>query len=157
MRRRIRALFVLALTLGLLVAAAPALAAPTGVTLVVDEVLDGSLQGTIVSSSLPGCSNGTVETTSSSSQSSGPEGMRFRGTKVVHCESDNTLTFRYAATYRSCDSPVDWGRWRITGGTGIFDGARGRGFLVGYYTGGNSTACNSTGITDNWFGVIALS
>ena len=156
MRRRIRALLVLTLTLGLLVAAAPVLAAPTGVKLVVEEGFSDPLEGTIVSSSLPGCGSGTVETVSSTSTPFGADGMRFRGTKVVQCGEGNTLKFRYVATYRSCDSPIDWGRWRITGGTGIYDGARGGGFLVGYYTGGSRTACNSTGITDNWLGAIVL-
>lgn len=122
----------------------------------VEDGFGAPLEGMIVSSSLPGCSNGTVETTSCTEAPFGPDGMRFRGTKVVQCDSGDTLKFRYAATYRSCDSPVDWGRWRITGGTGIFDGARGGGFLVGYYTGGSDTACDSEGIMDNWFGAIRL-
>ncbi|MGI9643255.1 MAG: hypothetical protein ACR2N9_10765 [Acidimicrobiia bacterium] len=155
MRQRYGALGVVTLIIGLLVAAAPAHADTARVNFSVDEPF-GSDAGVIVSSSLPNCGNGTVETVSASSRSIGAEGMRFRGTKVVHCDSGATLEFRYVATYRSCASPIDWGRWRVTGGTGVYDGARGGGFLVGNYTGGGGTACDSTGITDIWFGAVFL-
>ena len=156
MRRQIRALLVLTLILGLLVAAAPVQAGSARVKLTVDEGIPNVLEGTIVSSSLPNCATGKVETVNPTSRNIGTEGMQFRGTKVVKCDSGDTLEFRYVATYLRCDSPIDWGRWRVTGGTGIFEDARGGGFLIGQYTGGSSTACDNTGIMDNWFGRVFL-
>ena len=156
MRRRIGVLIALALTLGLLVAAAPAHAETVGARLVVDEVLDPGPMGAIVSSNLPNCSNGTVDTFASGATPIGDEGMRFRGTKIVRCASGDTLEFRYVATYLRADSPIDWGRWRVTGGTGVYAGARGGGFLIGNYFGGSGTASDNAGITDNWIGVIIL-
>lgn len=155
MRRRTQRLaLVFAVVIGVLAVGAPASAAPSVVSLSVDEAIPASTPGTIVSSSIPGCSSGTVGTVDASARPFGRDGMQFRGTKIVNCDSGATLTFTYVARYRSCDSAIDWGRWRIGGGTGSLAGARGGGFLVGTYTGGSGTACNSTGITDNWVGLL---
>ncbi len=151
-RKTTRLLVTLAALASALVIATPASAATTFVSLSVDESLPASTPGVIVSSSIPGCSSGTVDTVDATSRSIGRDGMQFRGTKIVNCDSGDTLTFTYVARYLSCDSPIDFGRWRVSGGTGSLAGVSGGGFLVGNYTGGSGTACDNTGITDNWFG-----
>ena len=153
-RNTTRLLVTLAAIASALVIASPASAATTFVGLSVDETISGSSPGVIVSSSIPGCSTGTVETMDASASPFGADGMQFRGTKVVNCDHGDTLTFTYVARYLSCDSPIDFGRWRVRGGTGSLAGASGGGFLIGNYTGGSGTACDSTGITDNWFGFL---
>ena len=153
-RKTLRLIVTLAAMASVLVIAAPASATTTFVGLSVDESIPASTPGTILVSSIPGCSSGTVDTLDASASPFGSEGMQFRGTKVVNCDSGDTLTFTYVARYLSCDSPIDWGRWRISGGTGSLAGASGGGFLIGNYTGGSGTACDSTGITDNWIGIL---
>lgn len=154
--KTLRLLVTFAALVGVLAIASPASAASTFVNLSVDETVPASMPGTIVSSSIPGCSTGTVDTVDASARPFGSDGMQFRGTKIVNCDNGDTLAFTFVARYRSCDSPIDWGRWRIRSGTGSLAGARGGGFLVGNYTGGSGTACDSTGITDNWLGVLHI-
>ncbi len=153
-RKTVRLLVTLAALASALVIATPASAATTFVSLSVDESIPASTPGVIVSSSIPGCPSGTVATENPSSQPFGSDGMVFRGTKIVNCGNGDTLTFTYVARYLSSDSPIDFGRWRIRGGTGSFAGASGGGFLIGNYTGGSGTATDNTGITDNWFGLL---
>ena len=156
-RKTIRLLVTLAAMASALAIVSPATAATTFVSLSVDESKPASTPGVIVSSSIPGCASGTVDTEDATSQPFGSSGMQFRGTKVVDCGGGTTLTFTYVARYLTCDSPIDFGRWRIRGGTGSLAGASGGGFLIGNYTGGSGTACDNTGITDNWFGVLRIS
>ena len=153
-RNTLRLLVTVAAMASVLAIASPASAATTFISLSVDESVPASTPGTIVLSSIPGCSSGTVDTVDASARPFGADGMQFRGTKVVNCDSGDTVTFTFVASYLSCDSPIDWGHWRISGGTGSLAGASGGGFLIGDYTGGSGTACDSTGITDNWIGVL---
>lgn len=155
-RKTVRLLVTLAAMASALVIAAPASAATTFVSLSVDESVPVSTPGTIVSSSIPGCASGTVDTVDATAGPFGSDGMVFRGTKIVNCDNGDTLTFTYVARYLSSDSPIDFGRWDIRGGTGSLAGASGGGFLIGNYTGGSGTAGDNTGITDNWFGLLRI-
>ena len=153
-RKTFRLLVTLAAIASALAIATPAIAATTFVGLSVDESISTSTPGAIASSSIPGCASGTVDTVDASARSFGSEGMQFRGTKIVNCDSGDTLTFTYVARYLSCDSPIDFGHWRVRGGTGSLADASGGGLLIGNYTGGSGTACDNTGITDNWLGLL---
>lgn len=156
-RKSLRLVVMFAAMVGMLAVVSPASAATSLVSLSVDEeIVMGVPSGTITSSTIPGCSSGTVTTPDVSSHDLGSDGREFRGTKVVDCGGGTTLTFTFVARYLSCDSPIDFGRWRIQGGTGSLAGASGGGVLVGNYTGNTGTACDNTGITDNWFGVLRL-
>lgn len=119
----------------------------------VAETLDGT-PGEVVSDvglEAFGCLGAEVTTTPGRVTTRGAF-TRFVGTKDIDC-TNGTLTLRYRAVVVGC-STSDFGFWRITGGTGDFTDARGRGVLVGTYTGGAGTACDNTGIDDNYTGVI---
>ncbi len=98
-----------------------------------------------------GCLGADVDTTDVSSSTSGPI-TRFSGTKEFDC-ANGTLTITFRAAVVGC-AANDVGSWRVVGGTDHFAGARGGGLLVGTYTGGAGTSCDSTGIDDRYLGVV---
>lgn len=144
---------VAAATVGPMASSAEAATANV-VDVTVSESLPVGAPGTIVADTgleAFGCAGGTVETIPGSVSTRGPV-TRFTGSKVFDC-ADGTLTVSFRAWVVEC-STTDRGVWRVTGGTGAFERARGGGVLVGTYTGGAGNACDNTGIDDNYVGVV---
>jgi len=132
-------------------------APPTAVDFTVSETLPLAAPGVMIASDVPGCPNATVATSPTSATTSGPV-TRFTGTKDFDCGGGNSFTLTYRASVRGC-ATTDSGRWKITGGTGVFAGAKGSGALVGtYWTtgGGPGDACVNDGIDDRYTGKIKL-
>lgn len=159
--QRVRTLTTVAVASALLTAvvavgsAAPTQAAERNVIdITVAETLPVDEPGEVVSDlglEAFGCLGAEVSTTPGRVVTRGTV-TRFTGTKDIAC-TNGTLTLRYRAWVVGCASS-DFGRWRVTGGTGDFADARGRGFLVGSYTGGAENACDNTGIDDNYTGIV---
>lgn len=150
-----------AMCAALVAAPTPAAAAPSAsrIDLTVAETL-AVTTGTVISDTGlagPGC-DGAVVLTSGVTITTAGDRTTFAGTKSIACGL-GTLTLAFRASVRDC-STTDSGTWRVTGGTGEFDGARGRGRLVGTYFGGSGpdagTNCNSDGINDRYTGVLVL-
>lgn len=155
--KRLRGLGVVAVlgsTLAVVPAAPTHAASASWVDITVSESIPVSGPGEIVADGgLAGfdCLAGEVTTTSVSSRT-WRDITRFRGTKDFDCGT-GTLSISFSATVRGCASN-DFGAWRVIDGSGAFEGARGGGFLVGTYTGGD--ACTATGIDDRYRGVIRV-
>lgn len=127
----------------------------TSIDITVSETIPISTGTVVADTGLEdlGCQNAAVDTTDNSVRERGDR-LIFTGTKSISCDAGD-LTLRYRASVRGC-ATSDFGFWRVTGGTGAFSGARGAGFLVGTYTGGAGTNCDSTGIDDRYTGVVVL-
>ncbi len=151
-RRRTRRLGAIA-ALGTALALVPAVPTEAATTTWVDVTVEETLAvttGTVIADTGLGCAGGTVTTGPVTERTRG-EVTRFSGTKEFDCGGGDTLSISFRVRVRGCaDRAV--GGWRVTGGTGSFEDARGGGFLVGTYTGGD--ACTATGIDDRYRGVI---
>lgn len=151
-RRRTRRLGALA-ALGTALALVPVAPTEAATTSFIDVTVAETLavtSGTVIADSGLGCSGGTVTTTSNPPVERGNV-TRFSGTKQFDCGSGDTLSISFRVRARGCADRA-FGGWRVIGGTGSFEDARGGGVLVGTYTGGN--ACTATGIDDRYRGVI---
>ncbi len=154
-RRLARLLLTLSIVGASLAAAAPASAArPVGVDFTIAETIPVSAPGIMVSSNIPDCSTASVQTTSVNSRTIGAVTL-FAGTKVIDCGSGDSITLNFRAIVIGC-ATTDFGGWRAVSGTGVFDGVRGRGLLIGTYQGGDGTACTATGIDDRYIGRLHL-
>lgn len=155
--RIFRALVAMAIVCGVLSVASPASAAPpSAVDFTVSETLPIGTPGTLIASDIPGCASASVST----ADVSVTETRRltiFRGTKMLDCGAGDTLSLRFVAVVRGCSS-TNFGVWRVTGGTGSFDDARGGGTLRGAYQfeGGPGTACENDGVDDRYTGRLRL-
>jgi len=138
---------------GAVVAASPVSAAPVGIDVTISETIPLTT-GTLTDGSIPACTSPTVTTFDATATTYGSLQV-FRGVKEFDCGGGDTFTLRYAAATSGC-AAYDFGFWRVTGGSGEFDGLRGRGVLIGSYTldGEPGDACNNNGIDDRYIGVL---
>lgn len=159
-RNTVRGFVAGAIALGALATATPASAAPPiAVDFTVSESLPVGTPGDLIVSDVPGCAApapASVTTPSATRTDSGPV-VRFTGTKVVDCGGGDTFTLSFRASVSACDL-TDSGRWKLVDGTGVFEGAKGNGRLVGTYTlgGGAGDFCDNDGIDDRYTGKIKL-
>lgn len=155
-----RAVVAAGLMVGMVAAeVAPASAAPpTSVDFTVNESLPVGSPGDLVISDIDGCPAGvdSVVTSATTQTDTGPL-TTFRGTKIVDCGEGDSFSLTFRATSSACSS-TDSGTWKLTGGTGIFAGAKGHGSLIGTYTllDGAGTFCDNDGINDRYTGKIKL-
>lgn len=127
----------------------------TAVSFTVNETLPIGTPGTISDSDLPECAAGTA-TTPTVDVYERRLATVFVGTKVLDCGDGNSLTLRFVAVGRECTA-TNRGVWHVAEGTGVFDGARGGGLLVGTYVGAGGEPgdfCNNTGVDDRYTGRI---
>ncbi len=121
----------------------------------VDFVVNNQFGGprAIVVSSIPGCANATVTDTSGPAAAfDGPISL-FSGAKLFDCGASGIFTLAYRVHHYDC-SPTDSGTWMIVGGTGVYAGMTGEGFLSGAYY---PIPCFASGIIDSYSGTLRLS
>lgn len=149
---------LLTATLALVTFAPPASAASwASVDFTVNEALPIGTPGTISDSDLSECAAGTVTTPTVDVNELGRVTV-YVGTKVLDCGDGNSLTIGFAAAGSECNA-TNRGLWWVTGGTGVYDGARGGGRLVGTYVaadGGPGDFCDNAGVDDRYTGRIRI-
>lgn len=157
MQHRTR-LISLVLFVATVVGLSPAIAEarPTFIDVTIRETVPLT-SGALVAGSIPGCAGPSVDT-GPVTVTERPRRRAFAGSKTINCADGSTISLDFRVSRRGC-ADTNFGRWRVTGGTGAFADARGGGRLIGSYTdnapGGDPT-CGDDLIDDRYIGRIRL-
>ena len=117
---------VAALAAGLMAGAASAAGSGINVQFTTQEYNNGG--ETIISSSFPGCPTGERIQITPDWLFSGPT-AHFFGTKVFDCGGSGQFDFAYDVIHHDGATTYS-GTWKITGGTGLYQGMTGQGTLL---------------------------
>jgi hypothetical protein len=150
-RFTLRSLLVAALLIGALPGTASAAAVAVEATIDVHSDFSNPA-GTFTADSPVLCEEGT---TSDQTRITGSDRvLNFKNIKTFTCaDGSGTFTLRINAQVMPCDN-TDRGAWSVIGGTGVYEGLRGAGTLVGTYF--PNDACDAEGIDDHLTGRLVL-